>query len=112
MPSTLASLMLLSSLALCVLCPLLYRARPAKRETRRAIPSYSVESMLRPDECNAVISEVQRLGLFLESKTGGGGGHAVQRSTVVRLPRGEFDWVYDKVQSEMVRANSVRSHLP
>ena len=98
--------MLFSTAVLLVLCPMLHRARISKLAARRATPSYSFEYMLRGDECTQVVEQVKALNLFVDGRTGGRGGHSVRRSTVARLSRSEFGWVYERVQAGIALANS------
>ena len=106
-PTVLATFgLLVATVVMFVLCPMLYRARLAKRAARRAQPSYSFELLLHPVECREIVNAVQSLDLFVDGRTGGGGGHSVRRSRVARLPRGEFDWVYARVQAGIAMANT------
>lgn len=98
--------MVIATAVLVVLCPMLHRARMSKIAARRALPSDSFEYMLREHECQQLVEQVQALNLFVDARTGGRGGHEVRRSTVARLPRSQFAWVYGRVEAALSLANS------
>lgn len=70
------------------------------------MPSYAFEYMLRADECKLLVQQIQTLDFFVDARTGGRGGEHVRRSTVARLPRTQFGWVYDRVEAGVTLANS------
>ncbi len=92
--------------ALLILCPMLHRARMSKIAARRAVASHSFEYVLREHECRELVEQIRALGLFVGARTGGRGGHEVRRSTVARLSRSQFAWVYGRVEAAIHLANS------